>query len=168
MPAESDREAPVSCGYRASMWLKAIVVFYVGRGLLLVVVGLGLFHHLDENLGTTAARWIENLDLDSQHRYARALIDRVGWLNVGDRQNLSIATVLYGALLLTEGVGLWYRQRWAAYLAAITVALLIPFELYELIRTPTAATVVILLLNVAIAWYLMVTVIREGHKRPRG
>jgi hypothetical protein len=45
---------------------------------------------------------------------------------------------VYAGLLLTEGLGLLLRKRWAEYLTIITTAGLIPIELYEMSRRATA------------------------------
>jgi hypothetical protein len=37
-----------------------------------------------------------------------------------------------------EGVGLWLRKRWAEWLTVIATSLLVPLELYELVRRATA------------------------------
>jgi uncharacterized membrane protein (DUF2068 family) len=157
------RQTSASPGQGSSIWLKAIVVFYVGRGVLLVALGLDLLQDLGENWGTTATRWIEEVHLDSEHRYARVFIERLSQLNITERQNLSLGSVLYGVLLFVEGAGLWCIKRWAAYLSVVTVVLFIPFEVYDLIRARAVPTIVLLFVNVAIGWYLTVTVIRESR-----
>ena len=44
----------------------------------------------------------------------------------------------YGLLELVEATGLWLDQLWAEYLTVVATSLLIPLELYELVRHPTA------------------------------
>jgi uncharacterized membrane protein (DUF2068 family) len=39
---------------------------------------------------------------------------------------------------LVEGTGLWLDQLWAEYLTVVATSLLVPLELYELVRHPTA------------------------------
>jgi uncharacterized membrane protein (DUF2068 family) len=63
--------------------------------------------------------------------------------------------------LLTEGVGLLLRKRWAEYFTIITTAGLIPLELYELAKHVTAAKIAILIINIAIVVYLVVRVRSE-------
>jgi uncharacterized membrane protein (DUF2068 family) len=69
--------------------------------------------------------------------------------------------LFYAALLLTEGIGLMYRKRWAEYLTIVATASFIPLELYELARRVSAPRLAVLLVNVAIVIYLFVRVRRE-------
>jgi uncharacterized membrane protein (DUF2068 family) len=65
------------------------------------------------------------------------------------------AVVGYAALEAAEMVGLWMAKRWAEYLTFLATTILIPLEVYELIRHTTVTKVLTLILNVAIAGYLL-------------
>lgn len=67
---------------------------------------------------------------------------------------VAIAAIAYALLEGTEGVGLAMRRRWAEYLTVIATGLLIPYELYEVIRHVTLFKVGALLLNLAVVGYL--------------
>ena len=78
-------------------------------------------------------------------------------------------TVIYTAVLLTEGIGLWLRKTWAEWLTVIATASLIPFELWQLLfghhHKPLAvlgATV----LNITIVGYLAYQ-LRRGRRARR-
>jgi uncharacterized membrane protein (DUF2068 family) len=66
-------------------------------------------------------------------------------------------------LLLTEGVGLWLKKRWAEYFTIIVTCSLIPLELYEIEKRVTFTRIAVLLVNMAIVWYLFAQ-LRKGHK----
>jgi len=68
---------------------------------------------------------------------------------------MSLVSMVYAALLLTEGIGLWFEFSWAAYLTVISTSLLLPFELYEVIERITAVRIGVLLLNLVIVLYLV-------------
>ncbi len=80
---------------------------------------------------------------------------------------MSAGTFFYAALLSTEGIGLLLRKHWAEYFTVITTAALIPLEVYELIRHFTAVKVVVLVINIAIVWYLVLR-LRKPHGKPKG
>lgn len=61
----------------------------------------------------------------------------------------------YAVLEGVEAVGLWKGKRWAEYLTFVATALLVPLEIYEIARKPTALKAVTLLINVAIVVYLI-------------
>jgi uncharacterized membrane protein (DUF2068 family) len=63
--------------------------------------------------------------------------------------------VAYGVLEATEMVGLWFAKRWAEYLTFVATIALIPFEIYELTSSVSTLKIVTLIINVAIAAYLL-------------
>ena len=63
-------------------------------------------------------------------------------------------TLFYSLFSLVEGVGLIFRVSWAGWLAIGESAFFVPIEVYELVRHPSLAVLVILALNVFIVWYL--------------
>jgi uncharacterized membrane protein (DUF2068 family) len=65
------------------------------------------------------------------------------------------AAAAYALLEGTEAVGLWLQKRWAEYLTFVATIVFIPYEVYELMRTVSPFKVVALIINVAIAVYLL-------------
>lgn len=61
-------------------------------------------------------------------------------------------------------MGLLLRKHWAEYFVIITTGLLIPLELYELVRHFTVVKLVVTVINVLIVWYLVARV-RGRSKR---
>jgi uncharacterized membrane protein (DUF2068 family) len=62
-------------------------------------------------------------------------------------------------------VGLWLDQLWAEYLTAIATSLLIPFELYEPVHSPSIWKALGLAANIAIVAYL-VWLLQRRSRRP--
>ncbi len=62
--------------------------------------------------------------------------------------------MLYGLLELVEGTGLWLDKLWAEYLTVVATSLLVPLEIYELVRKPTLLKAAGISVNVAIVAYL--------------
>ena len=61
----------------------------------------------------------------------------------------------YAVLEGVEAVGLWYQRRWAEYLTFVAIVVFIPYELYELSRSLSAFKIAALVVNVAVAVYLL-------------
>jgi uncharacterized membrane protein (DUF2068 family) len=135
--------------------LLAIALFKLLKGVLLIVVGIGALRLLHKDVADTVMRWVDILRVDPDNRFIHGMLTRV--LRVSQKQLVatSIGTFIYAGLLLTEGTGLLLRKRWAEYFTIITTAGLIPLELYELHRHFTAAKIGVLIVNVAIVWYLV-------------
>lgn len=69
---------------------------------------------------------------------------------------VSAAAAAYALLEGVEAVGLWYQKRWAEYLTFVATIVFIPYEVYELARRISPFKIVALIVNVAIALYLLV------------
>ena len=68
---------------------------------------------------------------------------------------VAAAAAAYAVLEGVEAVGLWYQRRWAEYLTFLATILFLPYEVYELARTVTPFKVVAIVVNVAVAVYLL-------------
>ena len=82
-----------------------------------------------------------------------------------------LVVLLYAALEATEMVGLWLGKRWAEYLTLVATVLLIPLEVYELVHGLSILKVATLVVNVAIALYLLLSKrlfgLRGGYRAER-
>jgi hypothetical protein len=68
---------------------------------------------------------------------------------------VAAAAAAYALLEGVEAVGLWFQKRWAEYLTFVATALFIPYEVYELLGTVSPFKILALVVNVAIALYLL-------------
>jgi len=145
----------------AGLWL--IGGFKLAKGLLLLVVGVGILRLLHRDVADVLASWIAQLHVDPENRYVDRALSAA--LSLDDRRlkQISAGTFAYAALLLTEGIGLLLRQRWAEYLTVIVTGSFIPLELYELAKRITLTRLTVIGINVAIVWYL-VGRLRQGHE----
>lgn len=62
--------------------------------------------------------------------------------------------LVYALLRFAEAYGLWRGRRWAEWLAALSGAIYVPVEIYELTRGVSGIKVGTLLLNAAIVAYM--------------
>jgi uncharacterized membrane protein (DUF2068 family) len=125
------------------------------KGLLLVILGvatIGLRHRdVTEVLGT----WVDQLHLDPGGRLVRGLLLHTADLHARRLVAIGAGMLVYAALLLTEGFGLLLRRRWAEYFTVVATGALVPLEVYEIARHRTWTRVEVLVVNVAIVWYLV-------------
>src|SRR5438552_9874068 len=144
------------------LWL--IGGFKLVKGLLLVIVGIGALRLVHKDVADVVAGWLEQIHVDPDGRYADRLLTRL--LSVDDRKlrEISAGTFVYAALLLTEGIGLLLRKRWAEYFTVIVTGSFIPLELHHLWRHVTLTRLTVIAVNVAIVWYLIVLLRRGGRQ----
>ncbi|HJT21297.1 MAG TPA: DUF2127 domain-containing protein [Nitrospira sp.] len=141
--------------------LAAIAIFKLAKGLLLLSAGFGLLRLLHAEIATLFAQLLEALHVSADSRMIHALILKVDQLQPHTVLLAGLIGLSYGAMLLVEGIGLWWERSWAAYLTVASTSLLLPFELYELVERITLLRLALFLVNVAIVWYLIVQLRRH-------
>ena len=147
-----------SANRQSSTTLLAIAIFKLFKGILLLAVGIGALRLLHRDVGEVVSHWVDVLGVDPDNRVIHRLLSRVLSISPKQLKEASAGTFVYAGLLLTEGTGLLLRKRWAEYFTIISTAGLIPLEVYEIQRHPTAIKIVVLLINVAIVIYLIARV----------
>ena len=134
--------------------IRLIAAERFARGVILVVAGAYLVTHLGSDFGRLADRLMRSLELDPRRPFLRHIIEKLHHLHAGTVLVTGIAALLYGVLETVEGIGLWLDQLWAEYLTVIATSLLVPLELYELVRKPSMIKAAGIVVNLAIVAYL--------------
>ena len=135
--------------------LAVIAVFKMVKGVLLLLVGLGLLKLVHAEIATLFSLLIEALLLNADSRLIHALVLKVDALQPNSVLLAGLVSLGYAGMLLVEGIGLWLEFTWAAYLTVLSTSLLLPFELYEVIKQVSILRVGVLLLNLIIVLYLV-------------
>jgi len=137
----------------------------LGKGLVLVAIGAGALRLLHPEFAQVVASWTVGL---REHRYLNRALSAVLALDPHQLRTISAGLFSYAALLLTEGIGLLLRRRWAEYFTVITTAGFIPLELYELGKRPTLNRFILIAINVAVVCYLAARLrARHAHSKAR-
>lgn len=150
---------------RTRRFVKLIAAERFIRGALLVAAGVYLLTHAGGDLGRLAERLMRALELDPRRPILHRIVEKLHHLHAGTVVIAGIGATLYGLLELVEGVGLWLDQLWAEYLTVIATSLLVPLEVYELIRKPTALKAAGIVVNIAIVAYLAWQLRRRTRQR---
>jgi uncharacterized membrane protein (DUF2068 family) len=147
--------------------LRIIALFKFMKALLLILTSYGVHKLLDPELVEKIRVWSSTVTDRVDQRLVLRALSYVQGLGT-DKLHLVIAiTVASTAVVLTEGIGLWLRLRWAEWITVVATTSLIPFELWELISRPPGrrlTVVATLLVNVLIAAYLALR-LRAAHRR---
>jgi uncharacterized membrane protein (DUF2068 family) len=75
--------------------------------------------------------------------------------SVGSLYLIGAAIAAYAVMEGVEAIGLWLGQRWAEYLTFVATIVFIPLEVDELTKSISWLKIVTLVINVAIAVYLL-------------
>jgi uncharacterized membrane protein (DUF2068 family) len=125
-----------------------------------------LLFHLNSDFGRLGDRVMRAIELDPKRPFLHRIVNYLHHLHASQLRVVAIGALGYGALELVEGTGLWLEQLWAEYLTVIATSLLIPLELYELVRRPSIWKAAGIVVNVAIVAFL-VRLLRRRLRRSR-
>lgn len=134
--------------------LYAIIAFKIAKGLLLLLIGLGVYRLSDSNLPEQFRSLIQTLHLDPERHFFVALSTKLSTLTPGNVIWMARGAVLYSLFSLVEGVGLSFRITWAGWLAISESAFFVPIEVADLLRSFSWTVFGILVVNIIIVWYL--------------
>ena len=148
----------------ASRGLLIIAAFKLLKGLALLAVGIGAHTLMNRDAAAILEHWVNVFRVDPNNQYLHALLERIADLNPHRLMEVSFGTFFYAALLLTEGVGLAMGKRWAEYFTIIATSSFIPLEIYQIFHHANITKIVLLLINVAVVWYLALELRR--HREP--
>ena len=140
---------------RSRRIIRLIALERLIRGVILVIAGGYLVTHLGSDFGRLADRLMRAVELDPRRPFLHRIVRKLHELHAGTVLVTGIAAMLYGLLEVVEGVGLWLDKLWAEFLTVTATSLLIPLELYELVRKPTVLKAAGIAVNLLIVGYLV-------------
>ena len=141
--------------------LRLIAAFKLLKGVALLALGIGALKLLHKDVEAIIVHWINVFQVDPHSHYLQLLLEKLSILDDRRLKQLSVATFIYSAIFMTEGVGLAWRQRWAEYLTIVTTASLLPLEVYELAKHASIGKGLALVINLAVVVYLVVEIRRS-------
>jgi uncharacterized membrane protein (DUF2068 family) len=142
-------------GHSHDRGLLLIGLFKLAKAIFFFFIGVGAIHLLHRDLEDEVMRLATRLKFDPESRFVALLLDKVDLIDAHRLREIGVATFAYSAVALTEGVGLLMEKVWAEYLTLILTISFLPWELYELARRPDWFRLSLLLINLAVLWYLI-------------
>lgn len=135
--------------------LRIVALFEAMKGTVVLLAGFGVLLSVDHGAEPIGDALVRHLHLNPAKAVPRIFLELMN--NVSDRQLQALAAgaLAYAVLRLAEAVGLWRARAWAEWLSAVSGAIYVPFELYELARGVTPLRVVMLLANLAVVVYML-------------
>jgi uncharacterized membrane protein (DUF2068 family) len=137
--------------------VRLIIIERAVRGTLVAILGAALLTN-SRGIVNLVRGWVAELNVNPERRLIPRMLSAVlkplGEFSPRTVVLIGIGALLFGALELTEAIGLARRRRWAEYLTVIAGCLGIPFEVMEVARRQTPIRISILVINIAIVIYL--------------
>lgn len=138
----------------SSDWLLLIGAGKLLKALFFVALGFGALHMVHRDLLGLVWRWMMDLRFDPEGRFVNFTLDKISEVSPHKLRVISIGVFCYAGVDVLEGIGLMLKKTWAEYLTLLLSAMLLPWELFEILRKPTWPKCVFTLLNIAVVLYL--------------
>jgi uncharacterized membrane protein (DUF2068 family) len=141
---------------RRVRYLKLIALFKIAKGALLLVLGVSLlFLNARTRWMDVPSNWIGDEILLKHSKPVAYLLHKLqAALAGGTLRATGFLALFFSAVFLTEGIGVYMQQRWAEFLMIFATATLIPIEIRHLWHRPGLVSLLILLANCFIVWFL--------------
>src|SRR5213594_3176647 len=141
---------------RRHRYLKLIALFKIGKGVLLLLLGVSLlFLNMRTRWMDALSNWTADEILMEHSRAIDYLLNKLqAVLAGGTLRATGFLALFYTAVLFTEGIGVYMEQRWAELLMIFATAGLIPIEVRHIWHHPGVVGALILLVNCFIVWFL--------------
>jgi uncharacterized membrane protein (DUF2068 family) len=135
--------------------LRAVASFELSKGLMVVAAGFGVLLLLHRDTSEIAQNLLRLLHISPDHRLSRLLMRSAN--RVTDQKLWTFAGValVYSILRFVEAYGLWKARAWAEWIALISGAIYLPFEVVELIRRLSLFHLSLLIVNLAVVLYMV-------------
>jgi uncharacterized membrane protein (DUF2068 family) len=146
--------------------LRLIAVFKFLKAALLIALSVGVFKMVHKDIGEAAERWVEALRLNPGNHFVDAALVKISNLSPAQIKKLGLGGLVYAALFLVEGTGLWLLKPWGEWVTVVITGTGVPLEIYGIHRHPSGVKIAVLVINVAIVAYLIYDIrIRKRGKR---
>ncbi len=139
-------------GDRALVWIAA---YNFSKGLLMFTLALGFLGLLHRDVDAVVGNWLGAHGVSLENAHVVALLARLDLVTDHQLLVLSGVTFVFGGVFITEGVGLFFKKRWAEFLTIAVTASFVPVELFESVKHFGPVKFILLIVNVAIVCCLI-------------
>jgi uncharacterized membrane protein (DUF2068 family) len=124
------------------------------KGTLVLMAGFGLFRLLHRDAEHAAILLYRRLHLNPVKGHGRVFVELLSNLSSTRLWLFASLAATYSCVRFIEAYGLWHNRAWAKWFAALSGAIYVPFELYELYIGPTPLKLAVLIINLAVVAYM--------------
>ncbi len=165
-PAATAPEVDRGSQVRSKLILRLFAIERFLRALVFLAAAYGLFRYRSSRISVEAAfdrelplirDLFRQLGFNIEHSKLFGLLQHALTLSSSTLTLLAFGALVYGAIELIEGTGLWLARRWGEYFAMIATSLGLPLEIYDLTRNVTVTALLLFAVNLALVLYLVIT-----------
>jgi uncharacterized membrane protein (DUF2068 family) len=134
--------------------LRAVASVEFVKGLIVLLAGFGVLSLVHRDAWDVAESFLEWLHISPDAHYAQVFLNLADQVTDTKLWFVALGALAYSSLRFAEAYGLWKERAWAEWLALVSGAIYLPFEIYELARRPDWIRLVIFLVNLAVVVYM--------------
>jgi len=146
--------------------LRTIALLEAAKGGIVLIIGFGLLSFLGRDADAFAEHLVNRLHLNPAHHYPHVFIQAMAEVTDSKLWLLAGLAALYSFVRFAEAYGLWNHRRWAEWLAALSGAIYVPAEIYEIAHHASWLKIGALVIHLAIVAY-MVWLLTENRRAMR-
>jgi uncharacterized membrane protein (DUF2068 family) len=135
--------------------LRGIATLELTKGMIVLLAAVGILLMMRrEDPWDIADGLLRLLHISPDHHFAQVFLDWADSLTIAKIWTVAAAALSYSVLRFIEAYGLWYARAWAEWIALVSGALYLPFEIYKVIHRQNLFHVSLLLINLAVVFYM--------------
>jgi uncharacterized membrane protein (DUF2068 family) len=134
--------------------LRAVAFVEFLKGVIVLLAGFGVLSLVHRDAWDVAESFLEWLHISPETHYAQVFLNLADQVTDAKLWAVAIGALTYSSLRFGEAYGLWRERAWAEWLALISGAIYLPFEIVELARKPDWIRLAILTVNLAVVLYM--------------
>ena len=93
--------------------------------------------------------------INAEYGFVHWILEHLAHTKAPTLKLISRIAGLYGVLLGTASIGIWFGKSWADPLFLLLLASLLPVEIYEILHQPTTTKLTIFVINAAIFLFFL-------------
>jgi len=145
--------------------LRTVALLEFAKGVAVLSAAISLYW-IDPN--DVADAFLSFLHISPDHHLARMIMGMADRLSDIAVWHVVLGACAYSGLRFAEAYGLWKARAWAEWIALVSGALYLPFEIRLLAHRVTLFHIAVLLVNIAIVlfmFYLRIYVPRQERRQ---
>lgn len=144
---ELDRQAQLKL-------LRAVASFELAKGLVVLLAGCSFLFLVHKDPGDMADTFLRLLHISPDHHFAQVFLIWADDLTDTKLWAVAGVAMVYAILRFAEAYGLWKARAWAEWIALVSGAMYLPFEIYKLIERISPLHVGIFTVNLAVVLFM--------------
>jgi uncharacterized membrane protein (DUF2068 family) len=124
------------------------------KGVVLFLLAMSVFSLKDKNLPDLFHRFLVFIHEDPEKLFFTEVAEKIREITPEGMRQVAWGSLIYSALVTSEGFGMMFRQSWAGWLSIGESVFFVPIEVRHLLHIFTWKVLAILVINVIIVLYL--------------